>query len=393
MKSEITARSHRESSIANRKSISALLIVLLLLCISCGRRKLKPDEIKQNRLFAAIIQRESNRALGEDGFFKDNLQSNPYPEVRRACALSLGRIGDRRALPWLYEALHPSDVAVREASAFAIGLIENRERLEEQGQPIDSRTIPELLRLLDDASLPVQMRAIEALGRTGTPAEVDRLTERLKYHSNKKSLEELTYFNFLTVALSRLKYPAGNVRLFSSSKDAAENPNPSTEPYTEAVCVALASNRYFPATAIIETTRGNIEIELFRKDAPITTAKFLLLASRGAFEGLRFARTIPFSLIESEGPRTRTELDRNTGCEINMHTFEKGSVGMAVTARDVQTNKLFITLAPQPDMDGVETCFGRVISGMNAAEKIGPGDYIKKVQIREYIGFLHILRY
>jgi peptidyl-prolyl cis-trans isomerase B (cyclophilin B) len=150
----------------------------------------------------------------------------------------------------------------------------------------------------------------------------------------------------------------------------------------------LASYRFYPATATIETPQGNIEIELFRKDAPVGVAKFISLASKGAFQGLRFTQPVPFSFIGLEVPKIRTELDGTAACEINMHAFEKGSVGMTAG-----TNRIFITLAPAPDLDGMEPCIGRVISGMSVAEKIGSGDRIKKVQIKEYIGFLHVIRY
>jgi cyclophilin family peptidyl-prolyl cis-trans isomerase len=390
MKTERPVHFDRPSSIIHRKHISALLIICLLPFISCGRRQLNADEIRQNQYFAEILKCESGRTLGEDGFFKENLRTNPDLEVRKSCALALGRIGDRRALPWLYDALHNDESAVRAVSAFAIGMIENHALLYEQGLTIDPRTIPELLRLLEDPSSTVQMRAIEALGKTGSQSETSRLA-RMRRLPIKGSLEESAYIDFLNAALARLKDPARNLQRISASKDALEMPNPS-QPFTEAVCTALVSNRYNPAMAIIETTQGDIEIELFREEAPVTTAKFISLAKYGAFKNLRFTQTIPFSSVGIEEPGIQTEYGA-TRCEINMHPFEKGSIGMAVSSRDVETNRFFIALEPQPERDGKETCFGRVISGMSAAEKIGPKDYIKKVQIKEYIGFFRTLRY
>jgi peptidyl-prolyl cis-trans isomerase B (cyclophilin B) len=409
-----SARLKRKLSIISRKPLVAFLMLWLLPLASCGRRNLTSNQLGQNRFFSEILKRESSRNLGDDNFFEQNLFSNPYPEVRRLCAISLGRIGDRRALPLLYSALHKGDAMIRAASAFSIGAVEDRRLLEEQHLIMDPRTLPELTRLLDDTSLLVRMRAVEALGRTGSQTEAIMLAERLKHFSYSGTPEERAYLGFCIAALIRLNDPVSYPLLekFAALRDpeiqsrslnalarlrdparevrliAAGDPSPPSEPLSDAVCIHLAANRYYPATAILETTRGDIEIELFQKDAPVTTERFMSMAVMGAFKGLHFAKADSFSTIEIEEPRLKAGPSLNIGCEINMHPFEKGSVGMALTKRLSQSDRLFIALAPQPDRDGVETCFGRIISGMQAAEKIVSGDYIKKVQIKKNIGFL-----
>ena len=90
--------------------------------------------------------------------------------------------------------------------------------------------------------------------------------------------------------------------------------------------------------------------------------------------------------MQIEEPSIQAPPGRNIGSEINMHPFERGSLGMVLKAQDSQANNFFIALNPQPGLDGRETCFGRVISGIQAADKIVPGDYIKKVHIKESIG-------
>jgi peptidyl-prolyl cis-trans isomerase B (cyclophilin B) len=413
-----------QSSIATRK-LTAFLVIFLLASVSCGRRKMSSEELIQNPVFAEIIKREAGRVLGEDGFFPKNLFANPYPEVRNRCAIALGRIGDRQALPWLYTALHKGDASVRAASAFAIGEIEDRKRFEEQALPIDPQTLPELSRLLDDPSLFVQMRAIEALGKTGSHTQAVQLIGRLERFPLYGTPGERARLEFSIAALARIgdaaafpileKLSSANdpgvrwraLNALSQLRDSSaqswsmkslSNPKPLVEAQTgtylsDSVCIALAASRLNQTTAIIETNRGEIEIELFRDDAPVTTAKFIALANRGAFKKLRFSYVSPYSLIQIEEPRIQAPPGRNTGCEINMHPFGRGSVGMVLEAKDSQANSFFISLNPQPARDGLETCFGRVISGIQAADKIVPGDYIKTVHIKESISLLRSHRY
>ena len=179
---------NRQSSIVNRQLL--ILILLLLPLTACGRYKAR-KALQKVQYFAEILKREDLRALGEDGFFKDNLMGNRDPEVRRWCAIALGRIADPRALPLLYGALHTGDAGVRAASAFAIGEIEDREILDLRCSVPDPRALLELFRLLDDSSISVRMRAIEALGKTGSRAEAADIVRRLERFSYSGSASRM----------------------------------------------------------------------------------------------------------------------------------------------------------------------------------------------------------
>ncbi len=196
---------NRQSSIVNRQLL--ILILLLLPLTACGRYKAR-KALQKIQYFAEILKREDLRAIGEDGFFKDNLTGNRDPEVRRWCAIALGRIADPRALPLLYGALHTGDAEVRAASAFAIGEIEDRELLDLRCSVPDPRAQLELFRLLDDSSISVRMRAIEALGKTGSRAEAADIVRRLERFSYSGSAFENAYLSAAITALSRLGDPA-----------------------------------------------------------------------------------------------------------------------------------------------------------------------------------------
>ena len=109
----------------------------------CGRYRVH-NELKLNDYYSEILKRVDRDWIGDDRFFEDNLLANPAPEVRQWCAIALGRIGSPDALPMLYRAVHTGDAAVRAASAFSIGAIEDRDLLEQQYQSPDPTGCAEL---------------------------------------------------------------------------------------------------------------------------------------------------------------------------------------------------------------------------------------------------------
>ena len=181
-----------------------LLILSVLPAFSCGRSRVRHD-LQRSEYFTEILKRENRGWLGEDRFFEQNLLENPDPEVRRWCALALGRIGSRRALPMLYRAARSGDASVRAASAFAIGEIEDREVLAAQYMSAEQQTLERLSILLDDPSRSVQMRAVEALGKCGSNPEARKIVRRLELFSGSGSLVDRAYADFAITALVRLK--------------------------------------------------------------------------------------------------------------------------------------------------------------------------------------------
>ncbi|HAO55707.1 MAG TPA: peptidylprolyl isomerase, partial [Gammaproteobacteria bacterium] len=52
----------------------------------------------------------------------------------------------------------------------------------------------------------------------------------------------------------------------------------------------------------ILTSKGNIHLRLFPKEAPVTCANFLNLAQRGYYDGLQFHRVIPDFMVQGGCP-------------------------------------------------------------------------------------------
>ncbi len=179
----------------------------------------------------------------------------------------------------------------------------------------------------------------------------------------------------------------------AGATDISDDPGPAKSSISDALAYAIADIRLRSTIAIVETDRGNIEIELFRQDAPLTTESFVLEAQRGMYNGLEFTKVFAGRQIEGETQTSQTPFRRAIKSEAGMLPFEQGRLGMALTGRDSNPNRLFITLSPQPYLDGTYTCFGRVLSGLQVVETFVPGDRINRISIKETISFLNYYKY
>ena len=135
-------------------------------------------------------------------------------------------------------------------------------------------------------------------------------------------------------------------------------------------------------TLVMDTDRGRIVIDLFPQDAPITVNAFLQLVDRRLFDGETFHRVVPNFVVQSGDPRGDGWGGPGYALrdEINLHHYERGTVGMALSGPDTGGSQFFITLSPQPHLDGTYTVIGRVIDGMDIVDLITQGDRIQTVR-------------
>ena len=142
------------------------------------------------------------------------------------------------------------------------------------------------------------------------------------------------------------------------------------------------SPQYSPQ-AFIRTELGVIELELFVLDAPMTVRNFVRLARDGFYNGLTVEDVVPNGYIHTGDPRG----DKNGGpgyvirSEINGRPIVRGTVAMANHGKDTGGSRFFITHLPQPDLDGRNTVFGQVTSGMEIVDRLEPGDTILDITI------------
>jgi cyclophilin family peptidyl-prolyl cis-trans isomerase len=134
----------------------------------------------------------------------------------------------------------------------------------------------------------------------------------------------------------------------------------------------------------IETEqRGVLEIELLGPDAPLTVANFLRLVDRRFFDGNRWHRVVPNFVVQDGDPRgdgfggpggtIRDEINRN-------RYGSKPRLGMALSGPDTGSSQWFITLSPQPHLDGTYTIFGTPVGNTVALTRISQGDVIRTVR-------------
>jgi cyclophilin family peptidyl-prolyl cis-trans isomerase len=134
----------------------------------------------------------------------------------------------------------------------------------------------------------------------------------------------------------------------------------------------------------IETDqRGVLEVELFGPEAPLTVANFLRLVDRRFFDGNRWHRVVPNFVVQDGDPRgdgfgspggaIRDEINR-------MRYGTKPMLGMALSGPDTGSSQWFITLSPQPHLDGTYTLFGRAVGNVGALSRITQGDVIRTVR-------------
>ena len=139
--------------------------------------------------------------------------------------------------------------------------------------------------------------------------------------------------------------------------------------------------------AVIETDKGIIKAELYTDKAPITTKNFIELAGSGFYNGLTFHRVEPGFVVQGGDPKGDGTggSEKNIQLEISQELKHvKGALGMARSQDpNSASSQFYITLAPAPFLDGNYAVFGKVIEGMEVAEKINIGDKMNKVHIIE----------
>lgn len=132
---------------------------------------------------------------------------------------------------------------------------------------------------------------------------------------------------------------------------------------------------------IVETSKGSLGIDLLGSDAPLTVANFLTLVDRGYFNGLRWHRVVPNFVVQDGDPRGDGWGGPGWSIrdEINRVRYGASVVGMALSGPDTGGSQWFITLGPQPSLDGTYTVFGKVVDDQGTLVRLTQGDVIKSI--------------
>ena len=148
--------------------------------------------------------------------------------------------------------------------------------------------------------------------------------------------------------------------------------------------------------AILTTPKGTMKVSFYEKEVPNTVANFVKLAKSGFYDGLRFHRVIPNFVIQGGCPYSRNPRDPRVGtggpgwtikCETKAEKqyHDRGVLSMAHAGKDTGGSQFFIchNRTNTQHLDGVHTCFGRVVEGLEVIDLIRPGDLIESIKIIE----------
>lgn len=132
--------------------------------------------------------------------------------------------------------------------------------------------------------------------------------------------------------------------------------------------------------AVIETTKGTIEIAFMEDKAPGHVKNFKDLANKRFYDGTAFHRVIPGFMIQGGDPNSKSpdKSTHGTGgpgysikAEFNDVKHARGIVSMARSSNpDSAGSQFFIVVKASDFLDGQYTAFGKVTKGMDVVDQI-----------------------
>jgi peptidylprolyl isomerase len=129
---------------------------------------------------------------------------------------------------------------------------------------------------------------------------------------------------------------------------------------------------------IWETPRGTIEIELNPGDAPLCVDYLVRVVESSEIIGTEFGRVVPNFVAQQQGIRNAARLRD----EINPIGLLRGTLSWASSGLDTGRPGYTLGNTPQPHNEGDFTALGRVVSGMNAVDRLELGDAVTAARIR-----------
>jgi len=160
-------------------------------------------------------------------------------------------------------------------------------------------------------------------------------------------------------------------------------PSQPPKSYNSPIPMTIDVNKKY--SALIKTAKGDLVLELYPQDAPVTVNNFVTLARKGFYNGLTFHRVIPDFMAQGGDPS-----GNGTGGpgykfqdEFSSRTHQAGSLSMANSGPNTNGSQFFICYAPQPHLNGKHTVFGQLTQGMDVLKKLVNGDKMNEVVITE----------
>jgi cyclophilin family peptidyl-prolyl cis-trans isomerase len=131
--------------------------------------------------------------------------------------------------------------------------------------------------------------------------------------------------------------------------------------------------------AILDTPRGQIEVELYAGDAPLGLVEFVRLVESGALVGTEFSRVVP-NFVDQQATTPGAARLRD---EVNRRGLTRGNLAWASSGLDTGRMGLTLGHTPQPHNEGNFTSLGRVVAGLDAMDRIELGDKITGARLKK----------
>jgi len=166
--------------------------------------------------------------------------------------------------------------------------------------------------------------------------------------------------------------------------------------------------------AVIKTSKGDITVKLYGKDAPIHVGNFVELVEKGFYDKTKFHRHEPGFVIQGGDPQTKDHSAEKVASVVekqksgqydpsdpafgtggpgyvikgefdpsaNPNKHVEGALGMARSQNpDSAGSQFYFALQPLPQLDGGYTVFGVVTDGLDVVKALRVGDEIESVEI------------
>ncbi|KAJ1674156.1 Peptidyl-prolyl isomerase cwc27 [Spiromyces aspiralis] len=140
------------------------------------------------------------------------------------------------------------------------------------------------------------------------------------------------------------------------------------------------------------TTAGDIEIELWPKEAPKACRNFVQLALEGYYDNTIFHRVVPGFIVQGGDP-TGTGMGGESiygepfpnEFHSRLRFVRRGLLGVASSEPNDNGSQFFITLGPTPELQRKHTIFGTVVGDtLFNALKIGEGEIVPETERPEH---------
>ncbi len=336
------------------------------------------------------------------------------PALRRAALAALARGAEPRAVRELFTAAGSEDAGDRAAAATAAGFVGEwdlvRRLFADDAPRVRQEALAALLTEeaeqaaaavagLDDPDPGVRAAAVgwledtplvpvvDLLGPIGGEGHAGELPE-LPLNGIRAIVARAAAFpeEIEAAAFALERYAGGNSHLLRrAAADALVELGRSRPPVGAvdtgrrvADYASIVGQTWQPREIELLTEHGPVRLRLECRDAPLNCLNLLQLVELGFYDGLSFHRVVPDFVVQGGDPRG----DGWGGAgytvrdEVGPPGFAAGTLGMALGGPDTGGSQFFITLSPQPHLDGSFTAFGRVVDGWGALQRIAGGDRI-----------------